>query len=956
MNFRRHGILLQLTLALCFHPPDSRAATAVHLIDSFVKEGAARTNYGGALGVQFVFAGATGGKVTELGIYDGNNPPGLRIAHLLSLYAVDWEGAITGTLLASTTIAAGASAGQPNAFVYAPLATPVPLTNGALYVVVADYPTQHSVDPFFNVAPGQVSSEIGRQIASRFSDSTGHPNQFVPANGFPNVFSPPLAAYAGPNLRLEPVPERPSFPTEPESRVAYETHSVQLGAAVRGSPPLTLQWQGRSLDGPWTNLIASGNVLGVQSNTLTLSNLTLADAGEYILLAANNLSVSTSRVVSVSVAPVPPAVTNRHAFAEAIMSHRPLAYWRLNDAAGSPLLFDSAGSFDARPVQLSLGVGGLRPPAFPGFSAANTAGYFDGFSSALVSGRSLANGLSEFTLTAWISPSGPNPSLRTGLLGQNDALELGYNDSEGLILWFPMGPNWFKLTTGTNGFAWDQWYFVAVSARENIVSIHVNGVPRAQQGGTPSGSSTYSFNAGGGGILDPAGNFFNGRIEDVAIIPRGLAPQEIQRLYGVAVGFFSPAIFSQPASHTVLAGKTTSFRVGAEGGELAYQWQKWHLPLRSSESGESGEYIDLVEGGGLAGVRSQELAFNAARPEEAGTYRVVISNRAGTVTSEAVQLTVLPAAAPNSFAEGVLSLSPVAYWRFDETVDPASGTARAYDSARQFHGEYGATVRNGHPSYDVAGPRPTDGLKFFEPTNRAIQIVPGVSNGWVSVPPLHLKTNQMSIIAWLKPSGPVDDYAGIFVSRGWDEEVFALGYGGTATINAGMVNYTWTTSKSTWDWITNVRPATNQWSFVALSVTNDQAWIYHNGKAIAINAGLEDVHIPLRFDLTATIGTDLLLPLNRMFNGAIDEVAIFDFFLTERQVKALYEGGGRLQARLSLAPSAGGGWSLSWDRPGTLQYASALEGIRTLWTDLGTNSPAAIANEANARFFRVIVE
>lgn len=87
----------------------------------------------------------------------------------------------------------------------------------------------------------------------------------------------------------------------------------------------------------------------------------------------------------------------------------------------------------------------------------------------------------------------------------------------------------------------------------------------------------------------------------------------------------APTITTQPASQTVVAGGNASFSVEAEGsGTLAYQWRK----------------------GGVAvsGATSSTYAVSGATTSDAGSYDVVVSNSAGSVTSSAATLTVTDSA------------------------------------------------------------------------------------------------------------------------------------------------------------------------------------------------------------------------------------------------------------------------------------------------------------------------
>jgi pectate lyase len=82
-----------------------------------------------------------------------------------------------------------------------------------------------------------------------------------------------------------------------------------------------------------------------------------------------------------------------------------------------------------------------------------------------------------------------------------------------------------------------------------------------------------------------------------------------------------PSINFQPEPQTVNAGATANFFVSANGtAPLSYQWQK--------------------NGSDIPGATSSSLAVANAQDADAGTYTVVVSNAAGSATSEPVALTV----------------------------------------------------------------------------------------------------------------------------------------------------------------------------------------------------------------------------------------------------------------------------------------------------------------------------
>ncbi|HEY9007918.1 MAG TPA: PQQ-dependent sugar dehydrogenase [Ohtaekwangia sp.] len=89
----------------------------------------------------------------------------------------------------------------------------------------------------------------------------------------------------------------------------------------------------------------------------------------------------------------------------------------------------------------------------------------------------------------------------------------------------------------------------------------------------------------------------------------------------------APAIVTQPANVTVSAGQPATFSVTATGtAPLSYQWQKNNV--------------------NIAGATASSYTIASTQASDAGAYRVIVSNSAGSVTSNAAQLTVTTFNAP----------------------------------------------------------------------------------------------------------------------------------------------------------------------------------------------------------------------------------------------------------------------------------------------------------------------
>src|SRR5437899_6493880 len=92
----------------------------------------------------------------------------------------------------------------------------------------------------------------------------------------------------------------------------------------------------------------------------------------------------------------------------------------------------------------------------------------------------------------------------------------------------------------------------------------------------------------------------------------------------------APSITTQPTNRTVTAGQTATLSVSATGtAPLSYQWQK--------------------NGMAISGATSNVYTTPPATSSDNGAqFTVVISNTAGSLTSDAATLTVNPPAAPGT--------------------------------------------------------------------------------------------------------------------------------------------------------------------------------------------------------------------------------------------------------------------------------------------------------------------
>jgi len=340
------------------------------------------------------------------------------------------------------------------------------------------------------------------------------------------------------------------------------------------------------------------------------------------------------------------------------------------------------------------------------------------------------------------------------------------------------------------------------------------------------------------------------------------------------------------------------------------------------------------------------LTISNVSTNDAGAYTLVVTNSVGGITSAPPATLTIVAPTGKAYEAAVRSTIPFAYWRLNETGDPSTNTP-AFDYWGSLAGRYESSALNGFDF--IAGPQPS-AFPGFESTNTALEAQPFRLNSWVTVPPLNLNTNSVTITLWLQPNAyPVNDYAGLFFSREASANVNGVGFR-YGTNN--QLGYVWNLgSTETSQFNSGLQPPAGQWSFAALVIEPARATIYlynTNGLASATNA---IPHTAEAWDGHALIGYNGGY-YDYNFPGDIDEVAVFNYAFTPAQVLNLYN------AAFGSAPSVtltiqkiGANVVLAWPQ-GTLLEANQVSGP---WTTNNAASPYTNAPTSAQKFYRVIV-
>ncbi|MDE3066344.1 MAG: immunoglobulin domain-containing protein [Verrucomicrobiota bacterium] len=419
----------------------------------------------------------------------------------------------------------------------------------------------------------------------------------------------------------------PTFTTEPTNQTVPVGGNAVFSATVAGASPLAYQWRQNG-----TNLLNGGNVSGATSNVLTLTSVTLGDAGNYTLVVTDLYGSATSSVATLTVTE-PPTITvppssltiqcgSNAAFSVTATGTAPLHYqWSLDGTAiagatstnllltGVPLpdhtvtvlvtnLYGSATSSTALVVQDTL------PPVI---SLNSTNPYYVELGSAYTE-----PGASAYDLCMGVVPVTITGSVNTNVVGTN-LVTYTAGDGNGntntvtrtVIVQDTTPPTieWsftnLVLAAGTNCSA----LLPDVTGTNFILATDLSGPLTITQSPTngavlPEGTNPVVLT-----VLDAYGN--------AAYSTNSVTVQDQS----------PPLIWNQPQSQTVSAGTNASFSLVATAcTPLAYQW-----------------YFNNAL---LAGENNSTLTISNLDSTLAGDYFVVASAAGGSSTSAVAVLTV----------------------------------------------------------------------------------------------------------------------------------------------------------------------------------------------------------------------------------------------------------------------------------------------------------------------------
>ncbi|HEV2438381.1 MAG TPA: LamG-like jellyroll fold domain-containing protein [Verrucomicrobiae bacterium] len=462
------------------------------------------------------------------------------------------------------------------------------------------------------------------------------------------------------------------------------------------------------------------------------------------------------------------------------------------------------------------------------FGNTNSAYNFNGVNSYIGFSGVPTSQVDNWTITAWVNPASFSPA-------ETIAVGMGYDDGstgDGYSLGVFSG-QLHAVLGGVGDFdggftfpATNKWYQIVMLRSSGVISFYVNGVQ------TPSTTTTSPTTPTAFRIGSNIGvRFFDGSIDDVRIYDRALATNEVAQLY--AIEDPGPKITSQPTNVTVNIGDTASFSVAATGiTPLSYQW--------------------LKDGVVLPNATNATLTLTNIQPPRIGNYVVAVSDTNGYINNSS------PASLSISNIYSGIWQGLVAYYPFNGTANDASGNGN------------NGTVNGATLTSDRFGN--TFSAYSFNGVNSYI--------GFSGVPTSQV--NNWTMTAWVKLASL--SQSGTVVGLGYDDGITANGYSFTVS---GALNGT-SPGNQLFGIIDGIAwfgggftfSSASRWYQVVMERSSGVTTFFVNGAPIPGGTAYTPP-VPTAFRIGSNTGI-------RFFNGAIDDVRIYNRALSSTDVTQLY--------------------------------------------------------------------
>ncbi len=305
----------------------------------------------------------------------------------------------------------------------------------------------------------------------------------------------------------------PSIVTQPVGSTVYagDNPPALRASTAGGTAPFVYQWYR-----------GTTAVSGATNTVLAMTNVAVADGGNYTFVVSNILGSVTSSVATVTVLPV---ANIRTALA---------SYWPLNTIGASTPDIIAANHFG--PTNMDASNLTAAQCAGKGLTLNGTDEYLVRYASNSVGLPAYSS--PSYTVAFWVKGNGTNQNDRrifaegSSLLGNNPIFDLGTgngltNGSIDVFIRNDNGTTVLNHRQSTNTALDGNWHHVAWVDNNGQAKLYIDGVLDIADFNYTRGVLTANATAVGALVRAAAGNFFAGSVDNVAIWRRALSAAEV---------------------------------------------------------------------------------------------------------------------------------------------------------------------------------------------------------------------------------------------------------------------------------------------------------------------------------------------------------------------------------------------------------------------------------------------
>lgn len=278
------------------------------------------------------------------------------------------------------------------------------------------------------------------------------------------------------------------------------------------------------------NAYVTDSTIGTSNSIYFFTDATASTPASCTTSTAGNIqSLKAVGTYSTTTRAVQAPVRNHQA---AVLDSGPVSYWKMDESNWPSIAGAVIDSDTTLPANNGTAFGGANTTNTDGnYKFGIYGGSFDGTDDYISVPDSASLRITAYTVELWIKPNGvPNETWK-GLIGKPGRNFNIWLNSSGYI------HHRFHTTSNSNegipntpdgSIIWDTWNYVAITNDGTTAKTYINGVEKASGpvNGTLVVDNTIVYI--GRNLDGSSGNYFNGKIDEVAIYSRALSQSEIQ--------------------------------------------------------------------------------------------------------------------------------------------------------------------------------------------------------------------------------------------------------------------------------------------------------------------------------------------------------------------------------------------------------------------------------------------